>query len=147
MRLPKYRFTVRRLMITVAVVGMLLGLEYGRRRRATCLELATMHAGLEYRHRRIAGSTETQARRFRFRAEQIRITKRLRSELARNGIVTDDGANLDDTAALDAEATRSEFQALKELRDAEFQGRLRAKYEHAARTPWLPVEPDPADPG
>jgi hypothetical protein len=29
---------------------------------------------------------------------------------------------------------------------ADLEGRRRAKYEHAARRPWLPVEPDPPEP-
>jgi hypothetical protein len=43
MRLPRVRFTVRRLMVVVAVISVLLGAERYRRRRVFCLSRASYH--------------------------------------------------------------------------------------------------------
>jgi hypothetical protein len=47
MRLPRVQFTVRRMMVAVAVVAILMGGELMRRRRAACLERLAWLAGRE----------------------------------------------------------------------------------------------------
>ncbi|QDV38894.1 hypothetical protein [Tautonia plasticadhaerens] len=55
MRIPRFRMTIRRLMLVVAAVALLLGLGLGMtRRRATFLKNAAYHTGRERRHQAAA---------------------------------------------------------------------------------------------
>jgi hypothetical protein len=51
MRLPRFRFTVRRVMVAVAVLGLLFGVEMIRRRWKYKLLMANYHASEEMRMR------------------------------------------------------------------------------------------------
>jgi hypothetical protein len=55
MRLPRVRFTVRTMMVTVAVVGVLMVWSYDwSARRERCFDIASRHASLAAEYRRNA---------------------------------------------------------------------------------------------
>lgn len=98
MRLPRPRFTVRRMMLAVALLAVLLG----------------------------ADKLRQQSAQYRERAEECAIY-----ETDSRGVLMDEG-----------DPDRRVFLA----REAEYYSRLKAKYERAARYPWLPVKPDSPEP-
>jgi hypothetical protein len=98
---PRFRFTVRGMMLAVAVAGMACGGEVVRRRRAAFLAQAEVHRAL---------------------ADYLSVSEHY---VLRPG----------DT-----------HLSLTGRRRAEVEARLAAKYERAARHPWLPVAPDPPEP-
>jgi hypothetical protein len=92
MKLPRPRFTIRRLMVAVAIAAFAFGGWQMRQRREHRLRLALKHEVL--------------------------------SALLRDGHA--------DTSRDPERADRHKA--------------LHIKYEHAARYPWLPIEPDPPEP-
>jgi hypothetical protein len=133
MRLPRVRFTVRRMMIAVAVVAVLIGvgLHVERAIRFSRLstnyvEFAAMYAEYESilrkrerNHRELAERERESADKFQ-RSSSVELWRRLAQE---------------DTDRAD------KFKSL-----AEYHSRMKAKYQAAARRPWLDVEPDPPRP-
>src|ERR1700722_2697930 len=80
MRLPRFRFTVRRLMVAMAVLGLLFGAEVTRRRWKHNLLMSNYHANEERRMRllRIGGwITETDEAGKR---QKLRIGRNIESE-------------------------------------------------------------------
>lgn len=116
-RLPRVRFTVRRLMVAVAVAAVLMGLVAQGLRRASLLRLADYHAREARRYRTIVVSSASVAADYR---------------AGRPGLEGDYEAG----ARLYSDQVRW-FGPLADHHEA-----LRGKYERAARRPWLPVEPD-----
>ena len=57
-----------------------------------------------------------------------------------------DGRPYDHIERLRENLTRRQELTADEGRRAEYHAALARKYRHAARYPWLPVEPDPAEP-
>jgi hypothetical protein len=110
MRFPRVRFTVRRMMVAVAIIGIVvwLGIAGGR----------------HWRYRRLAASyasKESLARNFSSgELTATRITFFLKRPCG--------------------ESTTSVMAHLG------YYAEMRAKYDHAARHPWLPVAPDPPEP-
>ena len=96
MRLPRFRFTVRRMMIAVAIVGVTIGVLAVR--RSAFLRRA------DHYHR-----------------------------VSRSYI------------ALQLPTPPGEFPDASYWRQIIWAGKMRAKYERAARYPWLPVAPDPPE--
>jgi hypothetical protein len=113
MRMPRVRFTVRRLMIAVAVAALLLGGDVLWRKRAGYLARANVEAASEMQSRALIKVYES-------------------------AIETSAAPSVADGYRHWVEVHREE---------ADYHGRLRRKYERAARYPWLPVEPDPRWPG
>ena len=101
MRLPPLRFTVKRMMVAVALVGTGLGVAIERRKR----------------FERIADHHRAEFQRLARRLPQIGY-----------------GDPFDDPILGPV------------WRRLEWHEPMRLKYEHAARYPWLPVEPDPPEP-
>ena len=113
MRLPRVRFTVRRLMVATAIAAGLAGGVASSRRwcgAGVGISREVAYLGLQ------AGMEEENAR------------------TAGVAIWFDRASDPD----------RPERAAPRYRRRAEFYGRLRAKYERAARYPWLPRPPRPA---
>jgi hypothetical protein len=133
MPLPRVRFTVRRLMIAVAIVALILGAELTRRRSVQFRLLARSYAAAaEFDGLILGGGTTT----FGLHDGQIR-ENRGGSSIR---ILADEGTiefTIDAALAYDADRLR---------RRAEYHGLLRRKYDRAARHPWLPVEPVPPEP-
>ncbi len=142
MRLPRIRFTVRRIMIVVAIAALALAandlrLRWDRFRALRssheakwrgCLILADLHAAT-------AAQDEGEA-------------KRLRAAILSGQYPVQSAAELVAHIALNTEAAAaSERLAEEKLRTyARFHDALRLKYERAARYPWLSVKPDPPAP-
>jgi len=129
MRIPRLRFTIRLLMIAVAIVGVFLTaarLVYLWRHYQA---LAAMHASKEVNYVRQAQGAE---RRQDWCARQATIAN-LQSASVRGStwerLATSSGAIAHDLRRL-----------------AAHESRLKRTYERAARHPWLPVEPDPPEP-
>ena len=122
--MPRFRFTIRWMMVAVATVGVAFGGEAFRRRRAFFLSEAELYGGVE-------SEFEESARKGSHYCGEWRIgrsSEELREHRAREEV-------------WDA-SWRAEAQCY-----ATYYRSLRLKYERAARYPWLPVAPDPPEPG
>lgn len=142
MRLPRIRFTVRRLMVAVAVAAVALGANDLRRRRERFLTLGATHKG----NARVCVSSadwyaSTAAANER-EAERLRAA--LRSNDGAKGPHVQFASQMASTieaAAADQRAEERKHRDRARVHDA-----LRIKYERAARSPWLPVPPDSPTP-
>jgi hypothetical protein len=141
MRLSRVRFTVRNLVIVVAVVAIAIGAEMTRRRWVSYRKQAAEFAKLEQGMLWTAGRREAEVARREREVEELkekakrvegypdysRNSERIADAMTqRTTMITDEAAHLRQRAAV--------YSKLKE------------KYSHAARYPWLPVEPDPPEP-
>jgi hypothetical protein len=142
MRLPRLQFTVRRMMIVVAIAAVALGANELRRRKDRYDSLRSTH---EWRGRSSISSAEfhasTAAANER-EVERLRAAVRSRNHASRPEAeaVAQITSNIEGAAAIERAAER-QFRAR-----ARFHELLRKKYERAARYPWLVVEPDPPEP-
>ena len=125
MKLPRVRFTVRRMMVAVAVVAVALTLDTMRNRAFTFRRIAEKHAWREDAFRSGARAILDYQRRLRI-GELGEFEPRP---------VHPDKPNM----SFDEMAEDSEQRA-------GYYARLVAKYRRAARHPWLPVAPDPPEP-
>ena len=105
MRLPRVRFTVRRMMVAVAVVAV-----------------AALIQGGEFLRRR--------SHDYAARADNYAVELTL-------------GGAEEPWPPITAEEIISEQRKAERLR---YYSAMEQKYRHAARRPWLPVEPDPPPP-
>jgi hypothetical protein len=162
-KVPRVRFTLRRIMVAVAIVAVALAGYEVKRRRDVYRQAAKKY--------RLMGQSASDEERL------FRVVARSFAEAARNearlevllGAIDPGGidpgiypARVRDRAAAQADvmAARSRAKALEDAREAnsqlntaeaaarraEYYTRLGQKYERAARHPWLPVEPDPPEP-
>jgi len=116
MRIPRVRFTVRRMMIAVAVVGIMLGTEKLWRAHVLYAERASYHAGLRTHFLQSPASVAYWEQRWTSQREGLK-----------GSYSWPDGPPF--VTAI-----------------AAYHDRLRAKWERASRLPWLPVAPDPPEP-
>ena len=112
MPIPRVRFTVRRMMLAVAIMGLISGGFVLARKRARHLARANAEAASELRSRDLVKVYES-------------------------AITTSAAPSV-------AEGYRHWVEMFRE--EADYHGRLRRKYEHAARNPWLSVAPDQPEP-
>jgi hypothetical protein len=129
MRLP--RFTLRRMMVVVAVAGLGLGIEMTRERRVVLLAIESRHAADAAMYRQSSNLYASNARKQRDLASKLR-----------EGFATerDRAKELDQVAKLiDGEA-----HGYRNL--ADYHQAMQSKYRQAARFPFLAVEPDPPSP-
>jgi hypothetical protein len=159
MKLSRPRFTVRRLMIVVAVVGS--GLGFYRwvntmREKATYLDFVARAYGLEARNHVSSTRFYRQIIESRRRPEALRSTGYQNEPLFSNdwgGRLTVGRQDECDVHARlprdpDDEKDIAHLEALekRERLRASFFSRLAAKYRRAANYPWLPIELDPIPP-
>jgi di/tripeptidase len=130
MRLPRVRFTVRRMMIAVAVVAVLI---------ACSFQAVRLHRNYQHYSWRVE---------FHTTMEQGDLT--LASSLNNLADVLSSGASRLAGRGFGEEMGQ---RAKKHFREAErrrvsakYHAQMKAKYEAAARRPWLDVEPDPPPP-
>jgi hypothetical protein len=128
MRLPRVRFTMRRLMVAVILIALALAgwIELGRyrfllRMRSVDYSITSgKHSLKEATQRRRAKEKDTQGESYldmaRLSLESVQVAKDYQKEAAR----------------------------LRRLADQEKE--LANKYRLASQSPWLPVEPDPPEP-
>lgn len=153
MRLPRVRFTVRRMMMVVAVLALVLGLSVEairlRRARSNFLKLASENDQNERLFRLLEASRLSMADINESYAEH---SKTIRRPLI--PFVYPDDANIPEMNEQWAEAARQKSDDVKKERAqakihhemAEFHAALREKYLAAAARPWQSVEPDPLPP-
>jgi hypothetical protein len=136
MPLPRLRFTVRQLMLAVAVAALLTGGIVLARRSAHYRREAEFHSRAAARLRAEQRSKASTARAGREQAEMW--TRRARDAGSKTAAQA-----VEDTAPGIApyEAAARAAGATADNHDL-----LARKYERAARYPWLPVEPDPPQP-
>jgi hypothetical protein len=127
MRLPRVRFTVRRLMIAVAVVAVLIGAGISVRRSIFLSREAAACSGFES-----------------FWRDQGHYSRKAAEDYSRIAKMSTDSNFASELRGL---ARDSAEQAEHDVERADYFGRLKAKYEAAVRRPWLSVEPDPPNPG
>jgi hypothetical protein len=132
MRLPRVRFTMRRLMVAVILIALALAgwIELGRyrfrlRMRSVDYSITSgKHSLKEATHRRRAKEKDTQG-------ESYLDMARLSLESATESVQV-------------AKDYQKEAARLRRLADQEKE--LANKYRLASQSPWLPVEPDPPEP-
>jgi hypothetical protein len=129
MRLP--RFTLRRLMILVALAALALGIERGYRYRQRLLAIEKHHAVNLVNYRKESTDNGLRAKQSRERAAKFRAGFFLSWPKA---LVLDQAATVFENNA----------EAYREI--ADFHQRMREKYRKAAWFPFWPVEPDPPAP-
>jgi hypothetical protein len=132
MRKLRHGFTIRQMMVVVAVTGVLLGgwLEAARliRVATTRRREAASHAASEALVRKFATSSSQQAQELLQSAEQWRSSNpRFAQEVKRSASIAWD-------------------QAERYNRNADYWAMLHKKYDRAARLPWSSIEPDPPPP-
>ena len=143
MKLPRPRFTLRWLMVAVAIIGITIGFEIGRKRRAKYLESAQHCADMERLVQGTAELYERFARGKRVQADLFRQTEANLVILAKLGVKPDSEIIRGDPLASEDEANQSDLAASKEREKMAYWARMKAKYERAARFPWLPIKPNP----
>jgi hypothetical protein len=121
--MPRFRLSIRWMMVAVALVGVAFGGEEFRRRRASFLFEAEIYGEVESDFAKSAreGSRRCGAWRIGRSSEELR-EHRAQEEVFQA-------------------SWRAEAQA-----NATYYRSLRLKYERAARYPWLSVAPDPPAP-
>jgi hypothetical protein len=129
MRLP--RFTLRRLMVLVAVAGLVLGVERSRQRREALLAAESKHATEAAMYRQSSDLYASNAWKHRAQAAKFR-----------QGVL----ASSPKAIALDQIAGLVEGEAHGYGVLADYHEAMREKYRQAARFPFWPVEPDPPSP-
>ena len=142
MKLPRPRFTMRWMMIVVAVAAVALGAIDVWRRQDRFLALRSNHEwsargclAMAESHASTAAGNEREVERLRAAATSGDGAMRRQAELSAQ--IT---ANIEAQAAVERAAERK-YRARAQFHDA-----LRIKYERAARYPWKSVEPDPPEP-
>jgi hypothetical protein len=142
MRLPRIRFTVRRIMIVVAIAAVALGANDLRRRWYRFRALRSIHewngracSTMAERHASTAANNEREAERLRAALKSGHYGVRSETEL-----VAQIASNTEAQAAIERAAER------KNRARALFHDALRLKYERASRYPWISVGPDPPQP-
>ena len=136
MRLP--RMTTRRWMVAVAVMGLLMGGVVGgvrlKRRHDYFLNLVEFHVQLERQY----VPWECAAR-----------NSLQQSDLTLNFLEAARHAESNDGVELGILRPAVEWERQSATRFAQaiaYHAAMARKYRHAARYPWLPVEPDPPEP-
>jgi hypothetical protein len=129
MGLPRVRFTVRRLMLSVSVVAILAAGVEVMRRQAVARARATKHAAMQVECERASRLAEERAKSMELLMERGEVEAPTSFPL------------IDPTAGA---TTLSEARALaiRYAKEAAYHAQLRRKYERAAACPLLAVEPD-----
>lgn len=148
MRRPQPRFTVRWLMGVVAISGLIIfgAICWGRYNDS--VHLAAMHAIQESSHRSRAGSARASVLHLE---ESLDLGRRYLASL--RSLAGEDERRKFQVGYFERHSRRPDAllitllsEAEEHLRLADYHGRLRVKYERAARRPWLAVPPDPPVP-
>ena len=132
MRVPRVRFTVRRMMVAVAIVAVVMGAtieakRFGRLSRQYQRKAIASAREERLWHRALRGGMASEVE-----AQQLSAVLRAKDQ---------------DLADLWAEAASESSGAVRGVREiVAHHARLRRKYEHAASRPWESVAPDPREP-
>jgi hypothetical protein len=132
MRAPAVRFTIRRMMIAVAVFGVVLGV---------WLELSRLARIAAARRRDAASYAASEAIARKFALQYSRQAQQYLSSAESSG-----PSNAGFLEELRRVASYAESAAARYRRNADYWAMMNKKYERAARAPWSSVEPDPQPP-
>ena len=124
MRVPRVRFTVRRMMVAVAVVALVVWLEMWRRRSPYCQQQALRCASAQRSHLWLAESHERIAARYRAHPADPQAV--VRYDIEQSVLFTQ--AAWSERAKAERAADRAEA------------------FRRAARYPWSPMPPEGDDP-
>jgi hypothetical protein len=130
MRLPRLRFTVRRLMLSVALAGLAMG---GSGWGYRMWWLSGVHARTALFHKSWVG---------RYRTREAVILQ----AIGKIEKVVAEHSAAEPVLVAPPHIARHREDAADYARKAHYRAALVRKYERAARFPWLPVEPDPPEP-
>jgi hypothetical protein len=139
MRLPRVRFTIRRMMVAVAVLALLIGADQLVRRSTRYRKMAGRFGQLETasrdRHRAVERSSQQHA-------------ERAQSWVAGWGPFNDDRHRASVVAQTKdwIEAGYLSQEAAVYAAEADWYSQLRQQYERGARYPWEPLAPHPPRP-
>ena len=139
--MPRFRFTVRRMTIAVAAITLLIGAEALRRRSNSYRAIAAYHRHEEEMQRYILNGG------FGLSTDPAQKTTFTRTKPAPRA--TEAQRYADDAPERQAASQGFLVESLDRSTLEERRGRhasLKAKYERAARYPWLSVPPDPPEP-
>jgi hypothetical protein len=131
MGLPRVRFTVRRLMIAVAVVAVLIGAGLQIRRAIRLCRLSAEYAQQAAKYAEFETTWRQSERHHREREQELR-------KLVDD---TRQGVGGPEFWRQQAKGESDEAEKLKSL--AEFHANMKSKHQAAARRPWIEVEPCP----
>ena len=141
MRLPRFRFTLRRMVIVVAIVGALFGAEVTRRRRAVflrradgCRQMYVVCKRVEDSGRELVPILERGIKEARDFANKYRNDEQIYNEQIQ--IIEFYKQRIDEQIRLTPHDSMETTYWLN----------LTRKYERATRYPWLSIEPDPPQP-
>jgi hypothetical protein len=149
MRLPRARITVQRLMVVVAVLATVFGLEEARQRWTLCSERAERYGWVEEGYRKQQRNAALMARIYQDPPQSGPVLAQRLGEMNWDGLGCERlGTSLADLRGL------SEPQRLARAADcyrraedfgkhAEICARLRRVYRRAVWRPWLPVPTGP----
>ncbi len=150
MRLPRVRFRLRQMMIVVATIGIALGVAQLWRRRTLLLEEARLE-----RKRETACERTIQLISLVHRGQWpyeptmtfgVRLLAGGGSLMIRSGRIShSDNQEVWSEVDLDDRETLARWSAIYRKAAGQFADSAR-RYDHAARYPWLSVEPDPPEP-
>ena len=142
MRLPRIRFSVRLMMIVVAIAAVALGANDVRLRRNRYLDLRSMH---EWTGRACLTLAEAHASTA---AANEREVKRVRASLSSSPDTNRQQAALTERITSNIEAQAATERAAEQTcrAQASYHDALRMKYDRAVRRPWISVEADPPAP-
>jgi hypothetical protein len=140
MRLPRARFTVRLLMIVVAIVAIALGGEMMRRRWVAYRDMAASCARFEAHLLAVAEEEQSLA------AFHKRQAKELKDRAKADKEDTGRRQTLERTAERETWfATETSAAAAYWRKRAAYYGRLENKHRRAAARPWQSVKSDPPE--
>jgi hypothetical protein len=152
MRLPRVRFTVRRLMVIVAIAGVLSGGGILLRRSISFAGIAKYHASREAIFRAKYQETEDRYRTFlndpSYHFKEDLGKNHIEGEIAKAKLLWPqirEFSRKHPNACLDISCTSAE-SFWRASAWASFHATLAKRYERATRNPWLLVAPDPPEP-
>jgi hypothetical protein len=140
MRLPRFRFTIRWMMLAVAIVaaifgGSLVGMRTGPMAKYYA-DQAQIHARRRAEMTQILASVpDDKNLRYRKYIAKKGMPEELRIRILNHWYA--DGSQLDDAIEAGVESFRAGIN---------YHTAMETKYRHAARYSWLPVAPDPFEP-
>ena len=136
MRLPRVRFTIRRMMVAVAVLAMLISADQLHRRSTRYRKMASLFGQLE---------TASRDRQRTAERSSLQRSERAKSWVAGWGPFNDDQHRASVVAQTKdwIEAGYLRQEATVYAAEADWYSQSRQQYEHAASYPWEPLAPHP----
>ena len=150
--MPRVRFTLRAMMIAVAIVAVIFGGEMMRRRRASYLKRAANEAEGERLYRAQAEGNGQEVSYLDSQVDwarrQLATVRRIRAaSKPGDPQVAEIGRGIE-KMVMRRQKDADEFRLVVRViqAQADYHGDLRRKYENSARRPWWGVSSDPVEP-